>query len=263
MNTLPALPWQRTTEQTGATPVLDASAFGYLTVAAPDQTDRLPTEAEEADLRRELMEVNEPIAMDSLRREVGAMIASFPQNRHGDDRGYVLALAQNLAEFPHDVVRQACREITQTSKFVPAVAEVYELCLAKVRRRREALVNLNHVPVERERRRERAAKTKLAEAVAAADRCLYRMGQKRGREALTSAIADFVPLDTFHMGLPLNWYQRLRKAALRDIRAEWECWPGEPQLPDAVAGYVSTLNPVNLGDDWPPAAPDYQTEGEP
>lgn len=260
MSALPALRTAR--RAVSVTPQLDASEFGWLTYRLPDDTDKLPTVEQERTFLAELEAANEPVALDDLQNAIGRMVEAYPQAAKQDRRGYALALFEQLGEYPRDVVAGACREMVRTCKFLPSVAELVEACDRLSEKRRTALAALAYVSTERERRRVRTEKTKLLGAISAADRVLHRMAQERIREALTEAVRGFVPLDIWHMGLPTGWYKRLREAAMYDIVAEWESWPGEPKLPDVVASYAEwSRGPVVLGDDWPPAAPDFPTDG--
>lgn len=150
-NMLPAL--ARPALPASPTPILDESPHRWLAVEPPDRHSKLPSVTEESALKRELVAANAPATVDDLERSIMKMVGAFPQRGPVDSRPYVLALAENLAEYPADVVQAACREIVRNSKFPPSVAEVVEVAERRVERRRFALRSVCAVPAERERRR--------------------------------------------------------------------------------------------------------------
>lgn len=162
------------------TPTLDASPYRWLTVEAPDRHSRLPTVNEETALRRELVAANAPIALDDLERAVARLVASYPQRGPADVRGYVLAVAEHLGEYPVDVVEATCREIVRNCKFLPTVAELVEIAEPRVERRRFALRAVQMITAERERRRqaeeeERERREANARYTAASERARLRL----------------------------------------------------------------------------------------
>lgn len=169
---------------TSLTPTLDASEFRWLTVRAPDGYDRLPTEAEESALRRELTAALQPISPRDLKTALAKMLAAFPQRGPAEPRGYVAVLAEHLAEFPADALDSACRQIVRTSRFLPAVAEVVALADEAIARRRHAVGALNAVRHERQRRQAKAE----AEAKRGADRLAAIAAETAAKAALAEAL---------------------------------------------------------------------------
>ncbi|WPZ33123.1 hypothetical protein T8K17_17995 [Thalassobaculum sp. OXR-137] len=162
---------------------LERGPYGWLAYSMPDRYSRLPTLAEEDEIRRDLVAATEPVEVSELERAIARLVAAYPQRGAADIRGYVIGLAEHLAGFPADVVARACWEIVHAKAFLPAVAEVVALAESYAGPRRHALRALDAVDVERERRRKveaeqarqedsrqrwRAAETQVLDAIAAA-----------------------------------------------------------------------------------------------
>jgi len=170
-----------------ATPTLDDSPHRWLAIEAPDRYSALPSPEDEAALRRELVAACRPIATDSMQPLLARMVGSFPQAGPADPRGYILALAEHLREYPADVLGDACREIVRTHRFLPTVSEVRAIAERLVARRRTALRNLDAVAGERARREAEAEKTAELEAAnkrwtAAANRAFEAFAARLPRE---------------------------------------------------------------------------------
>ena len=222
-------------------PQLDSSPWRWMRERLPDSNDRLPSVAEEAVFRREVEAANAPISVDALQTTIGRLVSSFPQKRDGDDRGLILAYAEFLAEYPADVVDAARRQVVRTSRFMPSVAELVEVCEELVAPRRTARTGLNIVARERERRRKAAERDKLEGTVRDGERVLYRLARERVKEAAEAANPEYVPLDNWNMGLPPEWWRRLIDAARHDVRRDWGSAEYEPIpiLPETAAAYAS------------------------
>lgn len=199
MTTLPALQ-QRASLPASPTPTLDASRYTWLAVERPDQYRALPTPAEEAELRRELTEANEPVPLPALQQAIKRMVGSYPQAGPADPRAYILAAAEHLSEYPADVVAAACREVVRTCRFLPSVAELVEIAEEKVSRRRRALRHLELVGAERDRRQREAEETAAREAENAAWRAADDLAQER--------FAALVPHSPHTAWRRLDWFDR-------------------------------------------------------
>lgn len=132
---------------------LGRGPYGWLAYTMPDRFSRLPTLAEEDQIRRDLVAATEPVEVSELERAIARLVAAYPQRGAGDIRGYVIGLAEHLAGFPADVVARACWDIVHAKAFLPAVTEVVALAEAYAGPRRHAMRALDAVAEERERRR--------------------------------------------------------------------------------------------------------------
>lgn len=138
--------------------------FPWLMRRPPHEDDRLPSEAEEAALRRDLTQALQPISSEALQRHIGAMVMSFPQQGPVDHRsGYILALSEHLSEFPAEAVAAATRKAVRTQRFLPAVAEVVSLAEHEIAPLRAALLHMDRLPYLRRVQQLRAEEAARAE----------------------------------------------------------------------------------------------------
>lgn len=176
----------RSTMPTHPTPVLSdlCRRHHWLDEGYPDlRCQNLPSVAEEAELRQELAIATEPVPIDDLQRAIQMMVAAYPQKGPDDARGYVLAVAENLAEYPNDVVVRACKQAVRTVKFLPSVAELVEIAEELVRPRRNALRNLPLVARERARREKEEQERRQREA----ERAVWLAEEERVRKRFYAA----------------------------------------------------------------------------
>lgn len=217
---------------------LEASEHRWLLNRPPEDDDKLPSPDKTRELKREIEAVNAPIATADLQKQIGRMVSSFPQRGPDDSRGYILALAEHVGEFPADVVVEACRRMVRSSKFLPSVAEVIEACETLAARRRRALAGINAVESVRARQIEAREKAAAQEASQARERALHRAAMKKLSAALTAE--GITPMDNYSLGIGPSWFRPLYSAAVSDVQAEQEGRPFKPELPCAVAAYVYT-----------------------
>ena len=109
---------------------------------ADDVHDYPPDDARRAmDLLRRL---NEPASPDFCRMEVGRLkVTTSARNMGQDDLDATIAvLGEELARYPPDVVRSACRHLGRSSKWFPSLSELMAECEDRVGKRRRLLRGL-------------------------------------------------------------------------------------------------------------------------
>ncbi|WP_420564156.1 hypothetical protein [Thalassobaculum sp.] len=212
MSRLPAV-LRKDHRPSSITPKLDSSEFRWLAYTKPDQHSVLPSREEEHELRGELEAANEAIEINALERALAKMVGAYPQRPQGDQRPYILALAENIAEYPEDVVRDACRQIVRTSKWLPTVAELVEICEELADRRRKALRHLNACSEVRRQHADRQAKAEVRREVQDAENRRRRAANAAVLAGLRELVPNFIPLDDRCLGLPVRWWAKLSIAA--------------------------------------------------
>lgn len=83
----------------------------------------------------------EPAGFAEALVQVAAIHAVLPRQGRADADHKVLLrlIAEDLAEYPADVLRDACREVRRGERWMPAPAVVIDACERRVRRRRDTL----------------------------------------------------------------------------------------------------------------------------
>lgn len=129
-----------------------------------------------------------PLGQEHIAKRVGVMIASFPNANPSSPEGYVQMLIEHVGAvegLTEPALESACREIVETQKFAPAIAEVMPIVNEHVDRwfmRKRALHNVRRVRletikelIEREQKQQKEAREEeIKQATHAAQRAKVR-----------------------------------------------------------------------------------------
>ncbi len=115
----------------------------------PTQIDR----ADVARLRDDLADRLRPAAPKQVLTALMTLMLHFPRPDYsqGQAKAVCLDMAQDFADVPADIVEEACREWRRTEKWFPRPAELLLRAQAMVKRRRDALADVNRVLARLER----------------------------------------------------------------------------------------------------------------
>lgn len=93
-----------------------------------------------------LEKLNEPMPREDITKELYRLTLCMAK-RPDDDDDYKMRLAiyaDDMREYPPDVVKAACLEIRKYNKFFPTYSEIEHLCQRRVGFRRQALKELKN-----------------------------------------------------------------------------------------------------------------------
>lgn len=111
----------------------------------PKITARSPDDAKE--YLRLVYAGCEPSPKDEVMKEVYAMSVAMARRKDQDDdyKMMVAVYAEDLQEFPLDIVRDACKGIRKTKTFFPTLSEICDGCRERFAFRRALLRELEMV----------------------------------------------------------------------------------------------------------------------
>jgi hypothetical protein len=105
---------------------------------------RLKSSTDIAELYRCVELACDPCPKEEIGKQLYAMSMSMAKRKsqEADFKMLLVIYAGDLAEYPRDVILDACREIRRGSKFFPTISELRDACDARFEFRRSLLTEL-------------------------------------------------------------------------------------------------------------------------
>jgi hypothetical protein len=165
-------------------------------------------------LEREMRAALRPAGSRDIKTVVSLILGSFKLDRALESpEVFMHGMAEELSEYPADVLFAVTRRARRSFRSLPSIAEVVELCEDEVRPRRQRLRTLERMQAEHDRRRRAAEEARRRIAMHAEP---ARRHQHRQAVAAALPHADAAGLPQADAGLPQGDEWQLAVQELRD-----------------------------------------------